>query len=94
MPRLVDAAYEGSSTQVRKYLSYGDNPNLKDLWGYTPILEAVRRGHFDIVEILLENNADCSIKCSSGFTPLEAAFSELDKRQRIVDLLKQHGEKS
>jgi ankyrin repeat protein len=41
--------------------------------GETPLIIASSEGHFDIIRILLENNADQNIKSKVGYTALNWA---------------------
>jgi len=44
-----------------------------EIRGFTALLNACRHRHHDVVAILLENDADVSLPCSGGWTPLMEA---------------------
>ena len=60
--------------------------NIPDNFGTTSLIEATNRNNFDIVDFLLNNGADPSLKDKSGKTALKYAF---DKASRIDNDLKQ-----
>ncbi len=49
-------------------LEHGANVNKEDIFGKTPLIEATRGGHLEIVRLLLENGADVDAKNSKGKT--------------------------
>lgn len=57
--------------------------------GQTPLLRAVIKGNKEIVQKLLEKDADHQIKSAGGSTPLDIAISNGD--QPLIDLLINHG---
>jgi len=59
--------------------------NIPDNFGTTSLIEATNRNNFDIVEFLLNNGADPSLKDKSGKTALKYAF---EKESRIDNELK------
>lgn len=60
--------------------------NIPDNFGTTSLIEATNRNNFDIVDFLLNNGADPSLKDKSGKTALKYA---IDKASRIDNDLKQ-----
>ena len=70
-------------------LKAGADVNLRDRYGYTPLMEAVRYKAFENVKALMAAGADVSARASNGETALSIAMREHDKR--IIELLKQSG---
>ena len=65
------------------------NLNKRDEFGDTILMMAVKKNHYDIVKILLDNGACPDIFNFHGYTPLIiAAFNE---NVEIVELLMEHG---
>jgi ankyrin repeat protein len=62
---------------------------LKDNKGSTPLHLAAGRGHRDVVELLLANNADVNAKANNGATPLD--FAGGGGHKDVVELLRLHG---
>ncbi|MDX1570859.1 MAG: ankyrin repeat domain-containing protein [Xanthomonadales bacterium] len=52
-PLLHRAARLGRTAMVRTMLEAEADPNLRDDIGFTPLMEAAREGHADLVELLL-----------------------------------------
>ena len=61
--------------------------NAKEQDGYTP-LHLARRGHKEIVELLIAAGADVNAKGDDGRTPLDMADDK-----ETADLLRKHGAK-
>ena len=49
----------------------------------------MRRGHADIVRLLLDHGADVNVKNKAGSTPLAIAVEK--GRKAIAELLRRHG---
>jgi ankyrin repeat protein len=41
-------------------LDYGSDMNVRDAYGFTPLMMAIPPGREDMVDYLLENNASCT----------------------------------
>lgn len=65
------------------------NANETDKCGETPLMKAAGRGHAEVVKILLEREADVTVKSKSGKTVLPYA----NGNSEIKDLLIRHGAK-
>lgn len=68
---------------LRFLLQRGANPNVRDRNGTTPLQIAVRLGHVDGVEALINGGAQVDISDSQGETPLMTAV-----HQRNVELVR------
>jgi ankyrin repeat protein len=80
---LLEAARNGDLIKVQKALENGANPNAKNPFGRTPLHEAVVKGRFEVVELLLARGADPRIADNKGHIPLDYA-----KDSAIRSLLK------
>lgn len=59
-PLCLNAKY-GELKEVQALLNNGDNPNIQDKRGWTPLMWASAEGHLDVVDLLLEYGADPNI---------------------------------
>ncbi|KAJ6604558.1 ankyrin repeat-containing domain protein [Mycena vulgaris] len=75
LPGLVSLLKEDPSVDLNK----------RDDFGYTPLHLAADRGHFPVVEFLLEKGADRTIKDEDGLSAAELARAA--GHERIVQLL-------
>ena len=66
----------GEEREVRLCLSRGNDPNLPDVDGWTPLHWACFRHQPKMVALLLEHGSLVSCKTFSGDTPLHAAATE------------------
>ena len=60
--------------------------------GSTPLHQAVRNGHTEIVELLIANGADVNSKDEDGQTPLDWAIQF--KESETIALIRKHGVKT
>ncbi|WP_371219232.1 ankyrin repeat domain-containing protein [Orientia tsutsugamushi] len=60
-PFVIDEEYYTSTNKLKLLLDNGANVNLMDNDGYTALHYASARGRIDVVEFLLNNNADINI---------------------------------
>jgi ankyrin repeat protein len=88
---LFIASSYGDADIVQKLLDKGDNTNIVDKNGNTPLHGAVQAGHIDIVDLLLKNGANVNITNTNGYTPLYIAIEK--ERPDIVELLLKNGAK-
>ena len=56
---------------VRLLLKSGADPNVKDNWQYTPLMEAALKGKVEVTILLLQNGADPALLNSEGRPVLE-----------------------
>lgn len=68
-----------------RLLAAGASPNVVQQRGFTPLHEAARRGHRELVELLLQHGADAGALDADGRTPVDLARGRGDVA--IVDLL-------
>ena len=62
-----------NASLVQFFIELGINPNTRDKYGATPLVNASMYGNIDSVIILLEHNADISIKTNDKNSALHAA---------------------
>jgi hypothetical protein len=65
----------------------------EDINGWQPLHEAVRAGHFGVVEYLLEHNVNVNHRTNQGggITPLGLAIEHLYSDHPVVELLERYG---
>ena len=70
---LIDAAANGSTDSLIEILKLHPNIDFRDANNGTAIFYATQNNHFDIVKILIYNDANMNYAINSGFTPLMSA---------------------
>eukprot|EP00928_Gymnodinium_smaydae_P024130 TRINITY_DN19628_c0_g1_i1.p1 TRINITY_DN19628_c0_g1~~TRINITY_DN19628_c0_g1_i1.p1 ORF type:complete len:271 (-),score=47.36 TRINITY_DN19628_c0_g1_i1:128-940(-) len=90
---MFDAVESGDASAVGALLASADVLERRNSGGQTPLLEAVRFGHHDIVQLLVDSRANMEAqgKCEFGCRPLHLA-AELG-RTEIAELLMRAGAK-
>ncbi|EPS69902.1 hypothetical protein M569_04861 [Genlisea aurea] len=89
MDAIHGFAREGDGEKVLKCIESGIGVNLQDSEGRTPLHWAVDRGHLNISELLLKNNADINAKDNEGQTALH--YAAICERSDIAKLLVENG---
>ncbi len=69
------AAFEGDVGCIKKLMDEGVDPNVRDVFGRTPLHLAVQAGHRGVVELLLNYGADPNARDAAGQTPLHWAVA-------------------
>ncbi|MBN2181513.1 MAG: ankyrin repeat domain-containing protein [Sedimentisphaerales bacterium] len=87
------AAYKGDLKKVKKIIDRKPNQiNVQDVLGKTPLHFASSKGHIEIVEFLLNNDADVDTEMFTGDTPLMiAARYARDGKYETIKTLLEHG---
>ena len=68
------AAREGKVERVRRQLAWGVDPNWRSFrYRRAPLHEAAANGHVEVVQLLLDNDAEVNIKTEGSATPLHYA---------------------
>jgi tetratricopeptide (TPR) repeat protein len=87
---LYWAAWLGDESTIRILLQMGANVNIKDCFGDTPLIAAVRGGgDAGKIYLLIEGGADINVKNDDGETPLSIAAGM--NNSMAVEALKQAG---
>lgn len=68
--RLLSAAQNGKTSELRSLISKKTDVNVRDEYGWTPLLWAAMNGHTDIVTVLLAAGANPNTRNKYGWTPL------------------------
>ena len=68
--QLLNAAQNGKLDQVRSLISQATDVNVRDEYGWTPLLWAAMNGYTDIVQVLLAAGANPNTRNKYGWTPL------------------------
>ncbi|XP_049944405.1 ankyrin repeat domain-containing protein 65-like [Schistocerca serialis cubense] len=84
--RLIIAASQGQTGQVRALLDAGSPVNATDASGDTALHEAVVNGHEETVKCLIDAGAGVNVRDSDGMTPLHWAACR-GGEQHIVRML-------
>ena len=86
---LYDACARGDVPLVKRMLSKGSDPNMKDYDMRRPLHLAAEEGHIEVVRLLIEKGADLNVSDRWGSTALQGAVRNCNND--IVVLLKDHG---
>jgi uncharacterized protein len=83
---LIEAAKRGDLKQVQALLDKSVDVSVKDKSGWTALMHAAFKDHFDIVQLLLDKGAYINEKERD-----ELRLTEDARHRRITDLLQQRG---
>ncbi len=89
--RLLQAAKDGSSDQIKTLLAEGGNVHAKDNYRRTLLMNVAWSGNLDVVKFLTNRGLDVNAKTKSGETALSLAAAK--NQPDIVQYLKVHGAK-
>ena len=70
LPSLFHAARLGELDMLRKAMGLGEDLNVRDAYGQTPLMYAVDHGQLAAVTVLLAAGADPNATSEAGWTPL------------------------
>lgn len=82
------AVISGNLEAVKQHIEAGTDINMKDaMSGSTPLITAASFGKIDIAKVLIEANADLTLKNNDGATPLHVAafFGRIEIVQMLID---------
>ncbi len=68
--QLLIAAQNGNIKEVRSLISQATDVNVRDQYGWTPLLWAAMNGHTDVVRVLLVSGANPNTRNKYEWTPL------------------------
>jgi ankyrin repeat protein len=85
---FLDAARLGNTRIIEALLFEGIDVNVKDKDGWTALMWAAYKCHYDIVDLLLKNGADINMKNENGKTAF--LIAEGGMHYEITELLKEY----
>ena len=85
------AALGNDPDAALKRLEAGDDPDLKDVGGFTPLHFAAQEWAADVAELLLNHGAQVDATNRNGNTPLFVAVFNSRGRGELITLLRQRG---
>ncbi|AFY68361.1 Ankyrin [Thalassoporum mexicanum PCC 7367] len=68
--QLLELARTGQTEAIRSLVRQGANPNIRDQYGWTPMLWASVNGHTDTVRALIALGGDVNLPNDYNWTPL------------------------
>lgn len=84
---LIQAVLDNEPEEVRYYLSGGVDPNFHHPEMMTsPLIEAVRMDHYEIIELLVAHGANPTSKSQLGESPIQIAKQK--KNPQLMKMLK------
>lgn len=86
---LLLCAEKGEIRCVEKILAQGSDVNVKDAFGWTPLMNVAGAGRLDIAKMLLANGANLELRDNGGTTALGLAAAK--GREDMVSLLLEKG---
>jgi serine/threonine-protein phosphatase 6 regulatory ankyrin repeat subunit B len=85
---FLDAARLGNTKIIEALLFEGIDVNVKDKDGWTALMWATYKCHYDIVELLLKSGVDINMKNDNGKTAF--LIAEGGMHHEIAQLLKKY----
>ncbi|KAI2472299.1 ankyrin [Annulohypoxylon bovei var. microspora] len=80
------------STAIQHLISHGANPDIRDMWEYTPLMRAANDGEHGCVQVLINSKCDINMTQSDGWTALTyAIISQMKGPAEIINLLLDNG---
>ena len=86
---LEDIVYQGDFEAFKAFFEAGEDINMQNRYGWTPLHITIRRNRKDMVEYLLDNGADIDRVDGAGWTPLMEAV--MDDMTELCALLVERG---
>ncbi|GFR20690.1 ANK_REP_REGION domain-containing protein [Trichonephila clavata] len=88
IPRFIRAAENGCERVAKFLIKKGADVNIQiNSFKEPPLHYAIRKGHAQVVKVLLEGKANVNLKDRQGYTSLHIA-SQFGRTQIVEDLLK------
>jgi ankyrin repeat protein len=85
------AALENRVRDAKERLAAGDNPNLGDRQGFTPLHLAAQEWSVDVARLLLDHGAEVDRQNMFGNTPLFVSVFNSKGRGDLIELLRKRG---
>ena len=64
-----------------------DDINRQDQVGGNPLIWSIVRGNTELVRVLLDNNADVSVRLNNGMSVIEIARKNKNRKDEIIEML-------
>ena len=77
-PRLITACKRGYYRIIKTIIEYGDDVNVQDSEGKTPLIVACENGNTEVVELLLSHGAKVNMQTNDNSTSLMFASRYMD----------------
>lgn len=89
-PFIFTCIQRGKLEYIKLLIFYKYDINKKDIIGWTPIHKACSVMNEDIIDLLLENNANPCVRTNSGATPFVLARNKcvVDEQTKILEKLR------
>ena len=83
---IIDAVRSGDLEDAGRLLASGQNANVRDQDGFTPLMLAAERGNAAMIELLLSHGASVDTKTHQGVTALALAcdYKETQRPDRMI----------
>lgn len=78
---------QDKTENVKKIISQIIDINHQDQVGGNPLIWSIVRGNTELVRVLLENNADVSVKLNNGMSVIEIARKNKNHKDEIIEIL-------
>ena len=88
---MHDAALHNDLVAAEARIVAGDDPDLGDWQGFTPLHLAAQQGAIDVARFLLEHGASVDQPNNFGNTALFIAVFNSQGRGELIELLREHG---
>jgi uncharacterized protein len=86
---LIARAREGEVGELKRLVSDGVSPNVRDVGGFTPLMAAVVNDQIPAARVLLDQGAEANARAHGGITALMLAV--INDRPEAVKLLLERG---
>jgi uncharacterized protein len=86
---LIARAREGELGELKRLVSSGVSPNVRDVGGFTPLMAAVVNDQIPAARVLLDQGAEANARAHGGITALMLAV--INDRPEAVKLLLERG---
>lgn len=86
---LMHAATTGDTSEVKKLLDEGTDPNRSDKTGLSPLMAAAYSGKVEVIKILIDYRGNIEDRDTSGYTAL--VFASNAGQIKCAQLLIEHG---
>lgn len=86
---LLEAAVLNNTNEIRRLIDQGANIEIRDRFGFTPLMRAASRDNMEAAKILIDEGADVNAKNGDGEALLKLTVKW--GYNDLADLLRKHG---